>query len=101
MQKVGKLIICITIIIFLGLFYFKNNNNSNIHYQKDSIYYRQRDSIHKVLDTTEVKIKEIYKTYEKKVETIKHLPIDSAYIFWADYIQRFDSDNDTTTTKNN
>lgn len=94
----------ITIVMFLGFYYFSgNSNNSNIihHYQKDSVFYRQRDSINLINDTIQTKINKIEKTYEKKVEIIKYMPIDSAYIFWADYIQRYKLDNDSSTIENN
>lgn len=98
-------LISITVIMFFGFWYYGNYNNSNTntiihHYKKDSIYYQERDSLHKVNDTTFVKLQTIERTYEKKIETIKHMPIDSAYIFWADYIQRYRISNDTSTVEN-
>ena len=105
MVKTKKFIVIILIIVtitfLLELFSSKNSSNNINYYKKDSIFYRQRDSIKTILDTTEIQIKEIHKIYEKKIETVKHLPIDSAYIFWADYIQRFKLYNDSTATKNN
>ena len=96
-------LISITVIIFFGFWYYGNYNNSNTiihHYKKDSVYYQKRDSLHKVNDTISTKIQTIEHTYEKKIETIKRMPIDSAYIFWADYIQRYRINNDFATIKN-
>ena len=98
-------LISITVILFFSFWYYGNYNNSNtntiIHnYKKDSVYYQKRDSLHKVNDTTSVKIQTIERTYEKKIETIKRMPIDSAYIFWADYIQRYRINNDSATAEN-
>ena len=98
-------LISITVIIFFGFWYYGNYNNSNTntiihHYKKDSVYYQKRDSLHKINDTTSVKIQLIERTYEKKIETIKRMPIDSAYIFWADYIQRYRINNDSATAEN-
>lgn len=86
-------------VILINSLNYKPGNT--YHYNKDSVFYKQKDSIHNIIDTSEVIIKELHKTYEKRVEIIKHMPIDSAYIFWADYIQRFNFNNDTTTVANN
>lgn len=101
MSKVKNIIIILLGLIIIYLLI--NNNKVQVvhHYQKDSVFYRQIDSIHNVLDTNEVILKKINTTYEKKIEIIKHLPIDSAYIFWANYVQRFQSDNDSSTITNN
>ena len=95
------LFIFIPITVYLGFWYYINHNTVIHKYQKDSVFYRQKDSIHNIMDTTEIKIKEIHKTYEKKVEIINHLPIDSAYIFWASYIQRYHPSDDSTSIKGN
>ena len=99
--KKAIILIFITITIYLGFWYYINHNTVIHKYQKDSVFYRQKDSIHNIMDTTEIKIKEIHKTYEKKVEIINHLPIDSAYIFWANYIQRYHISNDSTPIESN
>ena len=100
MQKTGIILIIIIVgIMLITSINYKSNNT--YYYKKDSVFYKQKDSIHNIIDTSEVIIKELHKTYEKRVEIIKHMPIDSAYIFWANYIQRFDSNNDTSTVKNN
>ena len=100
MQKTGIILIIIIVgIILITSINYKSNNT--YYYKKDSVFYKQKDSIHNIIDTSEVIIKELHKTYEKRVEIIKHMPIDSAYIFWANYIQRFNSDNDTSTVANN
>lgn len=103
MSKVKNIIIILLGLIIIYLFITNNNNKVQVvhHYQKDSVFYRQIDSIHNVLDTNEVILKKINTTYEKRIEIIKHLPIDSAYIFWANYVQRFQSDNDSSTITNN
>lgn len=99
--KKAIILIFITITIYLGFWYYGNHTTVIHKYQKDSVFYRQKDSIHNIMDTTEIKIKEIHKTYEKKVEIINHLPIDSAYIFWANYIQRYHISNDSTPIESN
>ena len=100
MQKTGIILLIIMVgVILINSLNYKPGNT--YHYKKDSAFYKQKDSIHNIIDTSEVIIKELHKTYEKRVEIIKHMPIDSAYIFWADYIQRFNSDNDSATVANN
>lgn len=97
-------LVSITAIMFFGFWYYGNYNSSNHntiinHYKKDSVYYQKRDSIHRVNDTTLVKLKTIERIYEKKIETVKRMPIDSAYIFWADYIQRYHPSNDSSSVE--
>ena len=100
MQKTGIILLIIIVgVILINSLSYKPSNT--YYYKNDSVFYKQKDSIHNIIDTSEVIIKELHKTYEKRVEIIKHMPIDSAYIFWADYIQRFNSDNDTATVANN
>lgn len=100
MQKTGIILLIIIVgVILINSLSYKPSNT--YYYKKDSVFYKQKDSIHNIIDTSEVIIKELHKTYEKRVEIIKHMPIDSAYIFWANYIQRFDSNNDTATVANN
>ena len=102
MSKVKNIVIVILGLIIIYLFITNNNKVQVVHhYQKDSVFYRQRDSINLINDTIQTKINKIEKTYEKKVEIVKHMPIDSAYIFWADYIQRYKLDNDSSTVENN
>lgn len=90
-------LICIVLVVLLCLVFFNARETTKVQYIQDSIFYKERDSVIRVIDTSKVKIVELNKIYEKESIRVDTMPIDSAYIFWANYIQRFSMDNNSPT----
>ena len=107
MQKV-ILVLLIVIIFALGYIIFKPEKQTQNYSQKfDSIQTElsfiknKRDSISRVMDTTVIKIKENEKYYKEVVNTIIHNTVDDDYVFFINYLKRYDSINNPDSTKEN
>lgn len=93
---VGTIILIISVVFIWNK---SNTNNQQILNKIDSlniISNRQiiiRDSLHNVLDTNTVTIKEIHKTYEKNTYTILHQSNAADWKFLTDYLSRYTIDS--------
>lgn len=104
----GILVVVIFVLALLNLiFVFKNKtSNTELLHHIDSIESKVnevttiRDSLIQVVDTDKVKIIRVQNEYHKEIERINALPMDSAYLFWSEYIERFRLENDSDTIKN-
>ena len=99
-SKIGILVGTIILIISVVFIWNKHNfNNQQILNKIDSlntINNRQtiiRDSLHNVLDTNTITIKEIHKTYEKNIHTILHQSNAANLEFLTDYLSRYTIDS--------
>ena len=61
----------------------------------------KRDSIKLEIDTTIIKIKENETYYKETVNNIIHYNVDSDYIFFCNYLQRYSNINYSDTIKAN
>lgn len=93
---VGTIILIISVVLIWNK---HNSNNQQILNKIDSlntINNRQiiiRDSLHNVLDTNTIIIKEIHKTYEKNINTILHQSNAADWKFLTDYLSRYTIDS--------
>ena len=95
-SKIGILVGTIILIISVVFIWNKHNSdNQQILNKIDSlntINNRQtiiRDSLHNVLDTNTITIKEIHKTYEKNINTILYQSNAADWKFLTDYLSRY------------
>lgn len=99
-SKIGILVGTIILIISVVSIWNKHNSdNQQILNKIDSlntINNRQtiiRDSLHNVLDTNTITIKEIHKTYEKNIHTILYQSNTADLEFLTDYLSRYTIDS--------
>ena len=99
-SKIGILVGTIILIISVVFIWNRNtSNNQQILNKIDSlntINNKQiiiRDSLHNVLDTNTITIKEIHKTYEKNTNTILHQSDTANLEFLTNYLSKYTVDS--------
>ena len=99
-SKISILVGTTLLVIFGFIIWNKiDSNNTQILNRIDSlntINDRQliiRDSLHNVLDTNTITIKEIHRTYEKNINTILHQSNAADWKFLTDYLSRYTIDS--------
>ena len=99
-SKISILVGTTLLVIFGFIVWNKiDSNNTQILNRIDSlntINDRQliiRDSLHNVLDTNTITIKEIHRTYEKNINTILHQSNAADLEFLTDYLSRYTIDS--------
>ena len=99
-SKISILVGTTLLVIFGFIVWNKiDSNNTQILNRIDSlntINDRQliiRDSLHNVLDTNTITIKEIHRTYEKNINTILHQSNAADWKFLTDYLSRYTIDS--------
>ena len=99
-SKISILVGTTLLVIFGFIVWNKiDSNNTQILNRIDSlntINDRQliiRDSLHNVLDTNTITIKEIHRTYEKNINTILYQSNAADWKFLTDYLSRYTIDS--------
>lgn len=115
MQKIGKIIFVLSIVINIVLIFFLCTNSiPNIKMHKDKIdsleqelseYKNSRDSIQEVIDTIFVQLDDVNTEYEAIYDTILANSVSEDYIFFTEYLKwyftGFFSNNNADTIEAN